>query len=118
MKLNKKFIGFGFLLITIAILLYYGGIYTEKQYVKNFEKFNQNNLNDTIINSDIRAKGVGLILERDTLIFYPKTSNLNDNNIFNYTAKKGDIVIKKPFQDTLTLKTKDGSIYKYTFMKP
>lgn len=114
---KKKYFYFGFFVVAL-LYIYFANVYTVKAYNRNFIKFNQSNLDDSILKSDVYAKGVRLILKEDTLIFYPVTSGLNGNNIFEYIAKKGDSVIKKPFQDTLVLKKMDGSIYRYTFMKP
>ena len=46
--------------------------------------------------------------------FYPRTSQLNKNRIFDHLAEKGDIVIKGKFADTLKL-IKNGNEYLYTF---
>ena len=49
--------------------------------------------------------------------FDPVTSSLNENKIFEYTAKRGDLVIKPAHSDTLILK-KNGKVYQYKFRKP
>ncbi len=114
---KKKYFYFGLIIVPI-LFIYYGHIYTVKQEKDNFDKFNKYNIHNVILNLNPQSRSTILQFKEDTLSFYPKTSELNDNNIFNFIAKKGDSVIKKPFQDTLILKKTDGSIYKYTFMKP
>lgn len=51
---------------------------------------------------------------RDRFIFYPLTSDLNENRIFDHLATKGDTIIKGKFADTLKL-IKKNKKYLYTF---
>ncbi|MBB6329591.1 uncharacterized protein YpmB [Chryseobacterium sediminis] len=116
--MNKKLL----ILITIVAIIffyfYYGGNYMDNRDRKNFNQFNKMSINDTILDLKEYARGVKLYFKNGEIVFYPKTSTLNENNIFLFTAKKGDKVLKKAFKDTLTLEKKDGVILKYTFMKP
>lgn len=97
--------------------IYFSNKYSNARWMNNYEKFNKSNINNAIIKSGIIAKGSGVYFENDTIVFYPKTSEMNNNSIFLSTAKKGDSIIKKPHEDTLILKKKKGTIFKYTFRK-
>jgi hypothetical protein len=57
----------------------------------------------------IANKGVCFKLGEDT-------SELNENEKFNIVAKKGDIVIKPAYSDTLRL-IKTDKVFLYTFQK-
>jgi len=72
----------------------------EKKY---FNQFNKMSINDTILDLNEFSRGVKLHFKNNEVGFYPLTSTLNENNIFFFTAKKGDKILKKTFQDTLTL---------------
>ncbi|MBT2623304.1 hypothetical protein [Chryseobacterium sp. ISL-6] len=114
--MNKKI----FFSIAIAILLAiycYTANSMEKRDRKNYDDFNKSNLNGSITGLEEFARGIKLHLESKIVVFYPQTSQLNDNNIFIFTAKVGDKVIKKQFQDTLILQKKNGLVFKYTFFK-
>jgi hypothetical protein len=89
----------------------------EKRDRKNYDDFTKSTLNGSIMDLEEYARGIKLHLKNETVVFYPQTSKLNDNNIFNFTAKVGDKVIKKQFQDTLILQKKNGLVFKYTFFK-
>ncbi len=103
---------------TLALLyFYFGGSKMEKRDVKNFQTFNMTNLNDSILKIDYYARGVELKFKSKRIVFYPVTSIINDNNNFFTLAKNGDFIIKKPFQDTLTIRKKNGKVFKYTFLK-
>ncbi|PWW19091.1 hypothetical protein DEU40_12145 [Chryseobacterium sp. AG844] len=115
--MNKKIpILLGFVSV-ILLYLYYGGNYMDNRGKKNFNQFDKMSINDTILDLNEFSRGVKLHFKNNEVIFYPLTSTLNENNIFFLTAKKGDKVLKKTFQDTQTLEQKDGNILKYTFMK-
>lgn len=114
-----KKIFFGIIAFIVIILYFhYGDDYMDKRDLNNYNKFNRSNLDGVILDLKEYARGVKLQFEHDTVVFYPQTSKLNDNNIFIFTAKKGDKVVKKPFQDTLLLQTKNGLKLKYTFFDP
>lgn len=113
-----KYFYFAGLILSLSIYFYYAIVDDQKIFKEYYSQFNQSNLNDTIVKIGTYARGDQLQFKDKTVIFYPLTSPINGNNIFRFTAKKGDRVIKRPFQDTLTLKKTDGSDYKYTFMKP
>lgn len=114
----KKNYFFG-IVITIGILyFYFGGRYMDKRDERYYNQFNQANLNDTIVSMERYARGIKLHFKKKHLVFYPLTSNFNNNTIFEYTAEKGDIVLKKPYEDTLLLEKKSGKFLKYTFIRP
>ena len=48
-------------------------------------------------------------------VFKSAVSYLNGNEPFSSSAKIGDSVFKEAFSDTLTLLTKSGKVYRYTF---
>ncbi|MCS3529894.1 hypothetical protein [Chryseobacterium sp. JUb7] len=89
----------------------------DKRNEINYINFAKSNLKGPLIGVKEYARGTMLQLEKDTVIFYPRTSKLNNNNIFLYTVEKGESIIKKTIQDTLILKKKNGNIFKYTFLK-
>lgn len=105
-----------FILLTV-IIFYYWGNYMDKRDEINYNTFAMSNLKGQLVGVGEYARGTMLQLEKDTVIFYPRSSKLNNNSIFRYTAEKGDSIIKKTCQDTLILKKKNGSIIKYTFLK-
>lgn len=90
----------------------------DKRDVNFYNQFNQTSLNDTIVSLEQYARGVKLHFKKKHIIFYPLTSDLNNNTVFEYTAQKGDIILKKSYEDTLFLEKKSGKILKYTFIKP
>ena len=105
------------IVIVLLVYTYYANISMDNRDRDNYINFNKSNLNNTITDLEEYARGVKLHSGSKAFVFYPKTSKANDNNIFIFTAKIGDKVIKKPFEDTLILKTNDNKIYKYTFFK-
>ncbi|WP_431612018.1 hypothetical protein [Chryseobacterium sp. 'Rf worker isolate 10'] len=115
--MNKKILILLAVISVVLLYFYYGGNYMDDRGKKYFNQFNKMSINDTILNLNEFSRGVKLHFKNKEVVFYPLTSELNENNIFLFIAKKGDRVIKKPFQDTLTLEKKDGTILKYMFVK-
>lgn len=83
-----------------------------------YNRFNSSNIYGELEYAKIRyhlcafkIKGVG-----KEFYFDPITSDLNSNKIFEYTAEKGDIIIKKAYADVLELK-KDDKVFIYKFRK-
>ncbi|MBT2623305.1 hypothetical protein [Chryseobacterium sp. ISL-6] len=107
----KKYLPFIIALIAVIIHYCYGG----KEAKNNYINFNKSNLNDKLLGTDYYARGVKIIFKYNQYVFYPRTSDLNDNSIFNATTEIGDSIYKKPFQKILTLKKKNGKEYKYSF---
>lgn len=116
--MNKKILILLGIVVVIMLYFYYGGNYMDNNERKNYNQFNKSAINNIILDLDEYARGIRLHFDSGKFIFYPITSPLNENNIFLFTAEKGDRILKKPFQDTLTLEKKDGTILKYTFLKP
>jgi hypothetical protein len=102
-------------LIIVVITYFITGDNLQKKAKYNFDLFNASNINDKLLTTDYYAKGVKLIFSDKEYIFYPITSSLNNNTIFNTIAEKGDSILKKPKQKEVILKKKNGKIYKYTF---
>lgn len=115
--MNKKIPILLGVISVILLYLYYGGKYMDNRGKKYFNQFNKMSINDTILDLNEYSRGVKLHFRNNEVIFYPLTSKINENNIFFFTAKKGDKILKKPFQDTLTLVKKDGTLLRYIFVK-
>lgn len=114
-----KLVIVGVVLILIVIsYIYFGGIYMREQGNKFYSVFNSSNLDGQIERVYVAYKGVAFKLTSDssTYVFYPITGMLNNNQIFNSFASKGDRVIKPAYSDTLKL-VKDDKVYLYTFQK-
>jgi hypothetical protein len=47
--------------------------------------------------------------------FYANVSE-NENSTFEYSAEKGDSIIKPAYADTIYLKKANGKVLQYTFM--
>lgn len=111
----KKYLPFVIALIAVIVHYSCGGKNMEKEAKENFINFNNSNLKDKLLGIDYYAKGVKIIFKHNVYVFYPRTSDLNDNSIFNATAEADDSIYKKPFQKNLILKKKNGKEYKYSF---
>ncbi len=115
--MNKKVFFFIPIFIIVMLYFYYASDSMDNRDQNNYEYFIKSDLRGTVVEAREYARGVKLQLENKTVVFYPTTSTLNDNNIFLFTVQNGDSIIKKPFQDTLILKKKNGTFFKYTFFK-
>ncbi|WP_027386007.1 hypothetical protein [Chryseobacterium gregarium] len=113
--IKRKYILFIVFFTIVIVSYFYSGNHLQKKGTDNFIKFNSSNLNDKLIATDYYAKGVKIIFKDDEYVFYPLTSSLNNNNIFEVIAEAGDSIYKKPFQKILILKKKNGKEYKYNF---
>lgn len=116
---KRKMIMIAFILVLVVTgYVYFGGSYTRDRGKQFYSTFNSSDLRGEIEKIYIAYKGVALKLNDDstTYIFYPVTSQLNDNNIFDNVAEKGDKIIKPAYSDTLKLVKRD-KIYLYTFQK-
>lgn len=114
-KKRKYIIIFVFGIIALIYILtsnYYGSKRTKQEFLK----FNNSKIDGLLNNVYIKNHGVGFKIngENEEFIFYPYTSDLNENKIFDHLAKNGDRIIKRPNSDTLTL-ISDDIEYKYTF---
>ncbi|MCS3529893.1 hypothetical protein [Chryseobacterium sp. JUb7] len=113
----KKYIPIIIFLVIIIVYYFSTGDNLQKTANENFLEFNESNLHEEVKDVDYYAKGIKIIFSDKQYVFYPITSDLNNNSIFLSTAEKGDSIIKKPYGDTLLLKKKNGAILKYTFRK-
>lgn len=114
----KKMALIGFFLIIGALLIIYLSIDQDQRANSHFEAFYSAEIDSQIESVRIAYKGTGMKLsDGREFVFYPFTDqDLNEGNIFNYTAKNGDKVIKKAYSDTLYL-TKNDKKLAYTFKK-
>ncbi len=115
MKFVKVLIIF---IISVAIYLVVSqiiGVNREKSF---FMRFDTTSINGELEYSKIGHHGSVFKIKKveKEFVFYPITSDLNENKLFYNIAKKGDVVIKKPYSDTLKLIKKD-KIYLYQFRK-
>lgn len=84
-----------------------------------FIRFDNSNISGNIEYAKIGYHGSVFKIEgiEKEFVFYPFTSELNNNQIFYKIAKRGDLIIKEVNSDTLKLK-KNGKVYFYKFRKP
>jgi hypothetical protein len=89
-----------------------------KQGRQDFLRFDTTDIKGELTYLLIRHKGVEFKIkgDEDSFTFYPYTGELNEFNIFDHIAKKGNIIIKPIHADTLRL-IKNGKVYRYTFQK-
>lgn len=88
----------------------------EKQF---FIRFDTTNINGKLEYAKIGYHGSVFKIEgiEKEFVFYPYTSELNDNKIFYNIARKGDFIIKDSHSDILKVK-KTNKVYLYKFRKP
>ncbi len=109
------------IVIFIAVLIYFftaqriGGNREEQFFIH----FDTTNINGRLEYAKIGYHGSVFKIEgiEKEFVFYPFTSELNDNTIFYNIAKKGDLIIKDAYSDTLKVKKKN-KVYLYKFRKP
>lgn len=102
--------------VSIGIWMQVGA---RKKGAEHFREFNKAEIVGVIQSISIAYKGVELRVKGDSniYIFYPYADDeLNNSEIFDHTAKKGDSVIKRASADTLYLIKQDQTL-KYTFSK-
>jgi hypothetical protein len=106
------------LIIIVAGYMYFSHDYLIERTQKQFNTFYKLDIDGKIEGIGVKYKMVAFKVEGDTTeyIFDPKTSNLNDMNIFEYLVEKGDSIFKPAHSDTLKV-IKDRKIYLYTFRK-
>ncbi len=116
--MKKIYIG---IVLFIAVVLY---LYTAQRYEYNRQKeffihFDTTNIIGSVEYAKIYSQGCMFKIEgiEEEFIFYPYTSELNDNKIFDKLVEKGDSIIKEAYSDVLILK-KDNKVYQYTFSEP
>jgi hypothetical protein len=112
--------GYFFLILFLGILVA-GSFYWSSQKrpeVSNLmEIFHQSAIYGKLSHIEIKYKMIyfSVVHQKKYYLFSPVTSELNDNKEFYHNAKRGDLIIKPSYSDTLTLITKDGKKYQYTF---
>ena len=116
-KKRRNLLIFSLGIIAIIYILtanYFGS----RQIKQDFLIFDKSEIDGLINDVYIKHHGVGFTIvgENEEFIFNPKTSELNDNKIFDHLAKSGDRVFKRQNSDTLILITNDKE-YKYTFQR-
>lgn len=115
----KNILFLGLLIIIVLIPI---GIWmqtkSKERGKRNFKDFYSTEINSQIESVGIKNKGSGIKLSNgQEFVFYPFTDdNLNGGNLFNYTAEKGDKIIKHAYSDTLYLIQDDRKLA-YTFKK-
>lgn len=116
MNRNKRSLSIRAIGLVVIAYIYFGGLYTRSRGIKHYSIFNSSNLYGRIEKLYVAYKGTALKLESDTVtyIFYPLTSPLNGNHIFDHLAARGDSVAKPAYCDTLKL-FKDDEVYLYVF---
>jgi hypothetical protein len=117
--MNKKkklfIIIFGVLAVIYIIIANYFG---HKRTKQEFLEFDNSKIDGVLKDVYIKHHGVGFKITNvnEEFIFYPYSSELNDNKIFDHLAKGGDRIIKSQNSDTLILISNDKE-YKYTFQQ-
>lgn len=103
--------------ILLGVFAYFHSIYLNRISLKRFNKFYSSNI-EGIISCEVDGSIAGefFCVNEEEFCFLPYTSEINNNSIFDYTAKIGDSVYKPAFCDTLLL-IKPDHTYKYTFEK-
>lgn len=119
LKMKIVYIGIAILIIVFVYLFAaqkVGGNREEQFFIR----FNTSNINGRLEYAKIGYHGSVFKIEgiEKEFVFYPYTSELNENNIFYNIAKKGDWVIKEAHSDILRLKKEDDKVYMYKFRKP
>jgi hypothetical protein len=115
-KKVKVIISTGIVLSILIILLYVGPKYESHRFKNNFIDFDTTDIIGEIEYVSLASHSVVFRIKGNSkmFIFYPRTSELNKNRIFDHLVEKGDTIIKGKFSDTLRL-IKNGDEYLYTF---
>jgi hypothetical protein len=111
-----KFIIGAIILVILIILSYFGGQYESNRFKNNFIDFDTTDIIGELEYVSLASHNVVFRIKGNSkmFIFYPRTSELNKNRIFDHLVEKGDTIIKGKFSDTLRL-IKNGDEYLYTF---
>jgi uncharacterized membrane protein YvbJ len=103
-------------LLILIILSFVGEKYESNRWKNNFIHFDTTEIIGEIEYVALVSHGVAFKIKGNNtkFIFYPRTSDLNENRIFDHLATKGDTIIKGKLADTLKL-IKNNKEYLYTF---
>lgn len=117
MSKKKKYLIIIFGVIA-AIYIMTANYIGSKRTKQEFLKFDNSKIDGVLKDVYVKHHGVGFIITNinEEFVFYPYTSDLNDNKIFDHLAKGGDRIIKSQNSDTLILISNDKE-YKYTFQQ-
>src|SRR5690554_1275724 len=109
------------IIILIVVLIY---LFTAQRIGGNreeqfFTRFDTTNIYGRLEYAKIGYHGSVFKIEgiKKEFVFYPFTSELNDNKIFYNIATKGDLIIKDAHSDVLKV-MKNDEVYLYKFRKP
>jgi len=112
MKKNFKFLAY-YILPVLIVMSIFSQIYVKKRGRINFEKFNNANIKDILSKDPVtwNKGGIKITIKQEEYVIFPG----GYKNLFEYTAEKGDSIIKPAKKDTIILKKPNGSVYKYSF---
>ena len=116
MKPQTKFISITFpIMIMLAIVFQ---ICENTRGRRLFQLFDTTEIAGIVEYVGIKHHGNSLKINslNEEFVFYPFTGPLNDYNIFDHKAKKGDSVYKAKYSDFLKL-ISNGKLYVYTFKR-
>ena len=116
---NKKLLYFVIIFLIIgAAYIYIAQKLGGEREKRFFIQFNTTNIHGVI--NEVGTGYYGVVFKikgmKEKFVFYPYNGKLNENNIFDQFAEKGDSVIKQKYSDTLIL-IKNNKKYLYTFQK-
>lgn len=117
--LTKKVKVIASTLVVLLFLIIFFAVrekYESNRFKNNFIDFDTTNIIGELEYVALASHGVVFRIKGNSkmFIFYPRTSELNKNRIFDHLAEKGDTIIKGKFSDTLKL-IKNRNKYLYTF---
>lgn len=115
MKMRYFVIGLAICIVLFAVWNQYRA---KQRGIEQFRKFNEANIDGVIRKVESAYKGVLFEIEGsgETFVFFPRTDKkLNESQIFVYTAKEGDRIVKPAYSDTLRL-IKGTKVLKYEFI--
>jgi len=115
-KKVKVIISSVIVLIIIIVFFFVREEYDDNRWKNEFIHFDSTYINGELEYVALASHAVVFKIKgnKSKYIFSPQTSELNENRIFDHFAKKGDIIIKNKFADTLKL-LKSKKVYLYSF---
>jgi hypothetical protein len=102
-------------ILILIPLMYFGSRHNYSNGKSNYQKFYEDSIAGELTYIGIKNHGVEIRLKNssDAHVFYPLSDEvLNDGQIFQNFAEKGDFVSKKSSTDTLLL-IKNNRVYKF-----